>query len=35
MPRFDDIYEYASTLDGKDLSVGIVMSRFNPDACEG
>ena len=34
MPRFDDIYEYASTLDGKDLSIGIVMSRFNPDACE-
>ena len=35
MPRFDDIYEYESDLDGRGLSVGIVMSRFNPDACEG
>ena len=35
MPRFHDIYEYESDLDGRGLSVGIVMSRFNPDACEG
>ena len=35
MPRFDDIHEYESDLDGQGLSIGIVMSRFNPDACEG
>jgi 6,7-dimethyl-8-ribityllumazine synthase len=35
MPRFDSIHEYASNLDGGGLSVGIVMSRFNPDVGEG
>ncbi len=35
MPRFDDIYEYAPDLAGQGLSIGIVMSRFNPDVCEG
>ena len=34
MPRFDNIYEYPSNLNGEGLSVGIVMSRFNPDICE-
>jgi 6,7-dimethyl-8-ribityllumazine synthase len=35
MPRYDDIYEYPEDLDGRELSVGIVMSRFNQDVCEG
>ena len=35
MPRFDNIHEYASDLDGSGLSVGIVTSRFNPDIGEG
>ena len=35
MPRFDPIHEYPRDLDGEALSVGIVMSRFNPDICEG
>lgn len=35
MPRFENIHEYAIHLDGRNLSIGIVMSRFNPDACEG
>ena len=35
MPRFDDIYEYTPDLAGQGLSIGIVMSRFNPDVCEG
>jgi 6,7-dimethyl-8-ribityllumazine synthase len=35
MPRFDDIHEYERDLDGRELSIGIVMSRFNQDACEG
>lgn len=34
MPRFNDIFEYSSKLDGQGLSIGIVMSRFNPEACE-
>lgn len=34
-PRFDDIPEIASDLDGTGLSVGIVMARFNLDVCEG
>ncbi|WP_319242352.1 6,7-dimethyl-8-ribityllumazine synthase [uncultured Propionivibrio sp.] len=34
MPRFDNIYEYPSNLNGEGLSVGIVMSRFNQDICE-
>ena len=35
MSRFEGIHEYACRLDGRDLSIGIVMSRFNPEACEG
>jgi len=35
MPRYDDIYEYPIKLDGTGLRVGIVMSRFNQDVCEG
>lgn len=34
MTRFKNIYEYESTLAGNGLTVGIVMSRFNPDICE-
>lgn len=35
MSRFNDIHEYDTDLDGKGLRVGIVMSRFNQDVCEG
>lgn len=35
MARYDKIYEYESNLGGKGLKVGIVMSRFNIDVCEG
>jgi 6,7-dimethyl-8-ribityllumazine synthase len=35
MSRFASIHEYASHLDGGGLSVGIVMSRFNPEIGEG
>jgi 6,7-dimethyl-8-ribityllumazine synthase len=35
MPRFDNIHEYERDLDGSGLSIGIVMSRFNPDIGEG
>jgi 6,7-dimethyl-8-ribityllumazine synthase len=35
MPRYDTIFEYEPSLAGSGLSVGIVMSRFNPDVCEG
>ena len=35
MPRFENIHEYASDLSGNGLAVGIVMSRFNQDICEG
>jgi len=35
MSRFENIYEYEANLDGQSLSVGIVMSRFNQDVCEG
>jgi 6,7-dimethyl-8-ribityllumazine synthase len=34
MTRFKNIHEYESTLAGNGLTVGIVMSRFNPDICE-
>ena len=34
MPRFENIYEYPSSLEGHGLSVGVVMSRFNQDICE-
>jgi 6,7-dimethyl-8-ribityllumazine synthase len=35
MPRFDPVFEYPQNLEGAGLAVGIVMSRFNPDICEG
>ena len=35
MPRYENIYEYEPVLAGKGLTVGIVMSRFNQDICEG
>jgi len=35
MPRFERIHEYESDLGGAGLSVGVVMSRFNQDICEG
>jgi 6,7-dimethyl-8-ribityllumazine synthase len=35
MPRNQHIPEFESNLDGKGLRVGIVMSRFNIDVCEG
>jgi 6,7-dimethyl-8-ribityllumazine synthase len=35
MARYDKIFEYESNLDGKGLRIGIVMSRFNIDVCEG
>ena len=35
MPRYDKIFEYESNQDGKGLRIGIVMSRFNLDVCEG
>lgn len=34
-PRFDNIAEYPVNLDGQGLRIGIVMSRFNQDICEG
>ena len=35
MPRFETITEYESSMDGQGLSIGIAMSRFNQDICEG
>ncbi len=35
MARFENIYEYEPALKGDGLAVGIVMSRFNQDVCEG
>ena len=35
MARFEDIFEIDPHLDGKGLRVGMVMSRFNGDVCEG
>ena len=35
MARFSHIDEIEPRLDGRGLRVGIVMSRFNPDICEG
>ena len=35
MPRFNNIYEYPSDLDGSGLRIGVVMARFNQDVCEG
>jgi 6,7-dimethyl-8-ribityllumazine synthase len=35
MARYDNIHEYEPTLTGQSLAVGVVMSRFNQDVCEG
>lgn len=35
MARFENIHEYEPALKGDGLAVGIVMSRFNQDVCEG
>ena len=35
MPYYDDILEFEPNLDGTDLRIGIVMSRFNIDIGEG
>ncbi len=35
MPYYDNILEFEPNLDGSDLRVGIVMSRFNIDIGEG
>ncbi|HZP86452.1 MAG TPA: 6,7-dimethyl-8-ribityllumazine synthase [Burkholderiales bacterium] len=35
MARYDDILELDPELDGAQLRIGIVMSRFNLDVCEG
>ena len=35
MARFDRIHEIAPRLEGQGLAVGVVMSRFNQDICEG
>ncbi|MDR3322977.1 MAG: 6,7-dimethyl-8-ribityllumazine synthase [Zoogloeaceae bacterium] len=34
-PYFERIFEYAPSREGAALKVGVVMSRFNPDICEG
>ncbi|PIV88088.1 MAG: 6,7-dimethyl-8-ribityllumazine synthase [Hydrogenophilales bacterium CG17_big_fil_post_rev_8_21_14_2_50_63_12] len=35
MGRYTQIFEYEPNEDGKGLKIGIVMSRFNIDICEG
>ncbi len=35
MAKFENIEEIEQDLDGKGLRIGIVMSRFNIDVCEG
>jgi 6,7-dimethyl-8-ribityllumazine synthase len=35
MPRYENIAEFEPELSGKGLRIGIVMSRFNQDVCEG
>lgn len=35
MARFNNIFEYDQDLDGNGLRIGICMSRFNQDVCEG
>lgn len=35
MPYYDNIPEFDIDLDGNALRIGIVMSRFNQDICEG
>ncbi|MEW5943202.1 MAG: 6,7-dimethyl-8-ribityllumazine synthase [Pseudomonadota bacterium] len=33
--RYDSIFEFEKNLNGEGLRIGIVMSRFNIDVCEG
>ncbi len=35
MARYDNINEIQPNIDGKGLRIGIAMSRFNPEVCEG
>ncbi len=35
MAKFDNIEEIERNIEGRDLAIGIVMSRFNIDVCEG
>jgi 6,7-dimethyl-8-ribityllumazine synthase len=35
MPRYDNIPEIERNINGRDLRIGLVMSRFNIDVCEG
>ena len=35
MARYEDIEEIDPSLDGSGLRIGIIMSRFNIDVCEG
>jgi 6,7-dimethyl-8-ribityllumazine synthase len=35
MAHYDNIFEYEKNLDGTGLKIGLVMSRFNIDVCEG
>ncbi len=35
MARYENIFEFETSLAGSGLAVGIVMSRFNQDVCEG
>lgn len=35
MPRYDSITEFETDLRGRGLRIGIVMSRFNQDVCDG
>jgi 6,7-dimethyl-8-ribityllumazine synthase len=35
MARYDNINEIPPNIDGKGLRIGIAMSRFNMDVCEG
>lgn len=35
MARYDNIFEYDQNFDGKGMRIGIALSRFNIDVCEG
>lgn len=35
MARYENIHEYEPALSGHGLALGVVMSRFNQDICEG
>lgn len=35
MARYDNILEFETNLNGNELHIGIVMSRYNIDICEG